>query len=238
MDDATARIGLPLVQAGQAQKHVTVNEALARIDALVPLVIAERGRVAPPEAAAEGSVWAVPTGATGAWAGQDGRLALAVNGGWVFVAPQRGWGAFIVAEGCRALHDGTDWRAGALTLSPFGAGLTAGLVERDHEIGAGTSSVTGISIPAGAMVIGVTARVLSSITGNLSGWRIGTTGATDRFGSGLGLSVGSWGRGMLGTPMTYHQPAAILLTAEGGSFAAGRVRLALHYLEIALPSSA
>jgi len=32
--DETARIGLPLVQAAQAQKHVTVNEAFARLDAL------------------------------------------------------------------------------------------------------------------------------------------------------------------------------------------------------------
>lgn len=237
MVDETARIGLPLVQAGQAQKHVTVNEALARIDALLPLVIAERDRTTPPEMAADGTVWAVPAGATGAWAGQDGRLALAGNGGWTFVAPHRGWRAFLAAEGRGAIHDGLDWRAGALTLSASGAGLMAGLVERDHDIHVGQSSVTGLAIPAGAMVIGVTARVIEPLGGGLSGWRIGTSGATDRFGAGIGTAAGSWGRGLLGAPMSFYQPTPIVLTAEGGSFAGGRVRLALHFLEIALPSA-
>jgi hypothetical protein len=105
--DETARLGLPLLQAAQAQKHVTVNAALARLDGLLPLVIVGRDRVDPPDPAPEGAVWAVPEGATGAWTGQAGRLALAVNGGWEFVTPDRGWTAFIEAEGRSAIHDGS-----------------------------------------------------------------------------------------------------------------------------------
>ena len=36
-DQNTARLGLPLLQPAQAQKHVTVNEALMRLDGLVNL---------------------------------------------------------------------------------------------------------------------------------------------------------------------------------------------------------
>jgi len=235
--DETARIGLPLVQAAQAQKHVTVNEALTRLDALCPLVIAARDLAQPPGDAAEGTVYAVPTGASGGWEGQAGRLALRLNGGWVFVLPGRGWTAFLAAEGRAAIHDGTDWQPGALTLSQGGAGLSAGIVAGDHVVTPGTSLSTGILIPAGVLVIGVTARVRETLTGTLSAWRIGTPGAVDRFGSGLGLPAGSWARGMLGAPMTYYSAAPLVLTAEGGSFAEGRVELAVHFLETRLPAA-
>lgn len=234
--DETARIGLPLVQAAQAQKHVTVNEALARLDGLVPLVISGRDATEPPTMAEDGAVHAVPEGAGGAWAGQAGRLAIWLNGGWAFVTPGRGWTGFLAAEGRVAVHDGAQWQAGALTVAGSGAGLSAGIVEGDHVLSGGTSATTGVVIPAGAMVIGVTARVLQEVTGSLTGWRIGTAGASDRFGRNLGLAAGSWGRGMLGTPMTYYSAAALVLTAEGGSFSGGAVRLALHYLETRLPA--
>ena len=235
--DETARIGLPLVQAAQAQKHVTVNEAFARLDALWPLVIAGRDLAEPPEGVAEGTVYAVPEGAIGDWAGQAGRLALALGGGWAFVPPARGWTAWLAGEGRAAIHDGSDWRAGALTLSESGAGLAAGLVAGEHALAPGGTAVTGVVIPAGAMVIGATARVVEALTGTLSAWRIGTPGAEDQFGTGLGLAAGSWGRGMLGAPMTYYSDAPLVLTAEGGSFDAGRVRLAVHYLETLLPDA-
>lgn len=235
MDD-TARIGLPLVQAAQAQKHVTVNAALARIDALLPLVIAGRDLAAPPADAAEGRVWAVPEAATGDWAGQAGRLALAVNGGWEFVTPTRGWTAFLEPEGQLAIHDGTGWRAGALTMSPAGAGLVAGLVEGEHEVGAGSSSTTAIEVPAGAMVIGATAEVLAAITGSATGWRLGTTGAPDRFGANIGTAAGSRASTILTATRTYSSASPLILGALGGSFAGGRVRVAVHFLAIAGPA--
>ncbi|MCJ2115070.1 DUF2793 domain-containing protein, partial [Methylobacterium sp. J-001] len=37
MTDATPRLGLTLIAASQAQKHVTHNEALGLLDALVQL---------------------------------------------------------------------------------------------------------------------------------------------------------------------------------------------------------
>ena len=41
-DDESARLGLPYLAAGQMQKHVTVNEALTRLDALVQCRAASR----------------------------------------------------------------------------------------------------------------------------------------------------------------------------------------------------
>ena len=44
----TTNLGLPLIDAAQAQKHVTHNEALRRLDELVHLSVAQRNALAPP----------------------------------------------------------------------------------------------------------------------------------------------------------------------------------------------
>ena len=50
----TNRLSLPLVQPAQAQKHVTVNEALVRLDGLVNLVLNSVTTTSPPAAVVEG----------------------------------------------------------------------------------------------------------------------------------------------------------------------------------------
>ncbi len=232
----TNRLALPLLQPAQAQKHVTVNEALGRLDGLVNMVLESNSLPMPPTVVLDGATYGVPGGAVNAWSGQAGKVAIGSNGGWVFVAPRTGWRTFIADEGRTAIHDGTAWVPGALSLSPHGAGLSAGVIELDHVIAAGASSETAVIIPGHAMVLGVSARVIAPISGTLSAWELGNVGATNRFGSGLGVAQGSWARGMLSQPMTYWNAETLLLSATGGDFAAGTVRLAVHYLEILLPS--
>jgi hypothetical protein len=231
----TQRLGLPLVQPAQAQKHVTVNEALMRLDGMVNLVLVSRSVATPPVAVQDGAAYGVPAGATNAWAGAAGKVAIGANGGWTFVTPVAGWRAFVADRGVPAVHDGEAWVEGALTMSAHGAGLKAGLVEVDHAVTAGAVSQTVVLIPAGAMVLGVTARVTEAITGTLSSWALGSAGAEDRFGAGLGVAAGSWARGVLSSPMTYWAPEPLILTASGGSFAGGAVRIAVHYLELSPP---
>lgn len=233
----TLQLGLPLIAPAQAQKHVTVNEAFARLDGLVQLRLESRAVLTPPAVPEDGTCFAVPTGAVNAWAGQAGKVAIGSGGGWVFATPRAGWRALIRDEGSVALHDGTDWRAGMLSLSPSGAGLSVGLREIDHSLTAGASSTTVPVIQSHAMVVGVTARVVAPIAGTLTAWQLGDGADPGRFGSGLGLAAGSWARGMLGQPLTYYAPAPLVLTATGGDFAGGLVRIAVHYLELALPSA-
>lgn len=235
-DQQTQRLGLPLVQAAQAQKHVTVNELLARLDGLVNLVLLSASQLAPPLAVVEGSCYAVPAGAAGGWSGEDGRIAIASNGGWTFADAQAGMRAFIVDAGAPAIHDGIDWVQGALTLGSFGSALVARTAQAEVAISAGASVTTNLIIPNAAMVIGATARVTETITGSLTSWRMGTEGAVDRFGSLLGVQQGSWARGMLSQPFTYWAPTPVILSATGGAFAGGKLRVAVHWLELTLPS--
>ena len=230
----TPRMSLPLLAPAQAQKHVTVNEAFVRIDALTHLTLASISQATPPVAATEGTIYAVPVGAVNAWAGQEGQVAIAVSGGWVFVPPQRGWRALVLDTGLPAIWNGTDWQAGAMTLAPSGAAFSLKCDDVDVSITAGPSVSTSVVIPPRAIVFGVTGRVVTPISGSATSWRLGVSGDTGRFGTGLGLSQNSWINGPV-APIVYWAPTALILTADGGNFDAGVVRLCVHYAELSLP---
>ena len=106
----TLRLGLPLVAAGQSQKHVTVNEGLAILDDLVQLAVRDAGRTAPPVAPAEGDRHIVGAGGSGAWAGADGKVAVWQEGAWRFYAPAPGWVAYVQATNRFMAWDGAHWR--------------------------------------------------------------------------------------------------------------------------------
>ena len=50
----TPRLALPAIEAAQAQKHVTHNEALALLDCLVQLTVESRTLAAPPLSPSDG----------------------------------------------------------------------------------------------------------------------------------------------------------------------------------------
>ncbi|MDA8585745.1 DUF2793 domain-containing protein [Rhodobacteraceae bacterium] len=231
----TNRLGLPLVAPAQSQKHVTVNEGLVRLDALVHLSLNTVGTDTPPGAPIEGETHSVGAGATGLWAGEDGRIAIFVNGGWAFVTPTVGWQAWSVEAGARVAFDGANWVAGAGSFSPNGAGFVHRTIEVDHVVGSGTTSVVSGLLPAGSIVYGITARVLSGIGGAAS-LEIGVSGSSNRYGSGIGTGAGSYARGITGSPLAYYAATDVLLSAEGGSFdGTGVFRIAVHVAELTLP---
>jgi len=92
MSDTSPRLALPYIQPSQAQKHVTHNAGMELLDAMVQLSVASRTVTAPPANPGPTLCHIVPAGATGAWAGQTGRVAVCVEGGgWVFLTPAAGW---------------------------------------------------------------------------------------------------------------------------------------------------
>lgn len=108
--DATPALDLPLIAAGQAQKHVTLNEALLTLDALVHLAVSSATLAQPPASPAADLRHIVPAGATGAWSAADGKIALWRDGGWAFLTPRAGWTAWVADEGRHRLFDGAQWR--------------------------------------------------------------------------------------------------------------------------------
>ncbi len=121
-------LALPYLAAGQAQKHVTVNDALRLADALVHLSAVSRTTVAPPANAANGARYLVPVAPTGAFAGQAGKLAFSEDGFWRFLTPKRGWRLYVEDETRMLVFDGALWRdlGGVLGRADDLAGLGIG----------------------------------------------------------------------------------------------------------------
>lgn len=231
----TARLALPLLMQSQAQKHVTVNEALLRLDALSQLVLVSRSIADPPTSPAEGDCYGVPSGAAGGWPGHPGQIAAFVGGGWDFVSPSRGWRAFIEDEGALCIFDG-DWTPIEGSAAPSVEGPRFRKIELEHSIAAGATSTTAPIIPAVASVWGITGIVTDAI-GGASTMQIGTPGSANRYGTGIGTGKGSWMRGLTGTPLTYWEEAPIMLTADGGSFdGTGTIRFLVYAVELPLPA--
>ena len=232
----TSQLKLPLLQPAQAQKHVTVNEALVRLDGLAQLVMQSQSTTTPPPTAADGTVYMLPAGSVNAWAGQDGKLAIASNGGWVFLAPQAGWRGYVADEALAVIHDGSAFVPDGAAQSPNGAKSETKIIEADHVFTAGTTNTTSLQIPQYASVTAVTGRIIADITGTLTDWSLGVAADPVRYASGLGLSAGSWVIGMSGSPLTYYADTALLLTANGGDFAGGTLRLAIHMQQFTPPA--
>ena len=135
------------------------------------------------------------------------------------------------------LYDGAAWVSGRVTTSPAGAQSWFEIIEMDVPISAGPSVTTVATIPANTVVFGVSGRVNTAITGTLTDWELGVAGATNRYGSGLGLGAGSWANGLTGQPMAYYSATSLLLSATGGDFASGHVTLAVHLYRQTPPSA-
>ena len=113
MPDTSTHLLLPYLLAAQAQKHVTVNEALRLLDGLVQLAVLDRHLTVPPASPADGTATSSPSGATGAWAGWDLNVAycrrrLDAAG----AAP--GWQAWVVDEASFLAWNGSGWVAAGL----------------------------------------------------------------------------------------------------------------------------
>lgn len=107
--DATPRWDLPLLHAGQAQKELFHNEALARIDMLLHGVAESADLTEPPVSPENGACWIVADGADSVWTGRDGAIACWTEGGWRFVMPRAGLAMGVADRGHAMIHDGAAW---------------------------------------------------------------------------------------------------------------------------------
>ena len=223
------------MQAAQAQKHVTVNEALTRLDAVAQMRVRADDWDTPSGNSFEGEAHVVGPIANNEWAGQSGSVAVYSNGGWVFLTPKIDWRAWNEELGAEIVFDGVEWVRHVGVLSAGGAASVHRVVEIDHTLAAGAVSVTSNLIPSHAQVFGITARVVSAITGTgVSSWSLGVSGAPDKYGNSLGLALNSFAKGATG-PLTYWADTALELTSDAGSFDGGIVRLAVHFTELQAP---
>jgi hypothetical protein len=128
----TVHLGLPTIEGAQAQKHVTHNEALVVLDALMMLAVIDRDLSSPPGSPGEGDRYLVKSPGSGAFAGKDDQVAHYVDGGWTFYAPQIGWICYVGDEAKLVAWDGASWQVVSgdtitelQNLARLGVGTTA-----------------------------------------------------------------------------------------------------------------
>jgi hypothetical protein len=107
--EQTTNLALPYIVGNQNQKHITHNEALRMLDALVQLSVADRDLSVPPAEPEEGTRYIVTDGASGAWTGWEGCIAAYLDGAWMRFQPLAGWLAWVVDESKLLCYDGANW---------------------------------------------------------------------------------------------------------------------------------
>ncbi|PCG09775.1 hypothetical protein COA17_08005 [Sphingomonas ginsenosidimutans] len=112
MEATSARLLLPMMDAGQAQKERTHNEALALLDLAVQAVVKGIGVQIPPADPEPGDSWIVGDAPQGAWTGHAGMLAGWTDGGWRFVATRPGWRVWEAAQQVPATRTTAGWESG------------------------------------------------------------------------------------------------------------------------------
>ena len=144
-------LALPYLAASQAQKHVTLNDALSLVDGLLHLSVTSRVLATPPVAPVDGNRYLVATSATAEWLGHAGHVALRVAGTWRFLVPRAGWRAWIEAENILLVFNGTSWVTPPLpttlqNLSLLGVNATA---DATNKMAVSSSSVLFNNVGAG-----------------------------------------------------------------------------------------
>lgn len=109
-EDLSANLSMPLLMPSQAQKHVTHNEALLVLDALVQLTVVDRDLAVPPSSPANGDRHIVTSAAAGFWGGPAHSIAVFVNNTWVFYEPRPGWQAYVLAENRTVVWQNGAWQ--------------------------------------------------------------------------------------------------------------------------------
>jgi hypothetical protein len=232
----TYQFKLPFIEASQAQKHVTVNEALARLDAFAQLRV--QSRIQPePASPIDGQSYIVPAGAGGGWVGQDNAVALYSNGGWIFAPAQNGWIAWVLDEAAEVRFEGATWNNTDVLANPDLGSIDVNTIEFDHVLTAGSFNMTSVVIPNNAVVFGMSGRVVQAINGP-SAFRVGVETSQSRYGTGLGVALNDAYVRVTSKPQAYYEDTPLRISQEGGvDFVDGVIRLCVHQVILTPPAA-
>ncbi len=103
---------------------------------------------------------------------------------------------------------------------------------------AGATNQTSVVIPDHSSVVGITARITKEIIfSGATTFKLGVSGADNSYGSGFGHWKNTFVQGLTGQPQTYWSDTPILLSAEGGDFVSGTIRIAIHVITLTPPTA-
>ncbi len=163
----TSNLQLPYLAVGQAQKHVTVNQSLRRLDAIIQLGVVSATTTAEPASPADGDVYIVPVGKSGAnWSAYaNWSLGYYRDGAWEQITPREGWIAYVRDVDQALVCTGSAWAniSAALRLS-----ATDRLLGRSSS-GAGAAEEIACTAAGRALIDDADARAQCATLGT---WRV------------------------------------------------------------------
>ncbi|MEL7490841.1 MAG: DUF2793 domain-containing protein [Pseudomonadota bacterium] len=132
--ETSPRLGLSYVLPQQAQKHVTVNESLRRLDALIQLSVRNRQETNAPADPAEGDAYIAAQGASGLWENGDGEIWVFQDASWRNFAPKPGWLVWVEDEQKLIIWTGSAW------IEQSGGGASGGPTQTLDRLGVNTTA--------------------------------------------------------------------------------------------------
>ena len=99
----TPNLGLTYLEAAQAQKHVTVNEALRWLECFCQLSVIDIA-AAPPGSSTDGDCYIVDNSPTGDFAGHALEVALYMGTAWAFRTAPPGSIAWVQADSAHVVY--------------------------------------------------------------------------------------------------------------------------------------
>lgn len=109
MSQLSSRFKLPYIMPGQAQKHVTHNEAVRALDTLLHVSVIARDMTAPPSAPSEGDFYLMGDMPSVEVAAYANYLLGFVDGAWMYYPPVQGLIVNIENEAKCVIWRGTQW---------------------------------------------------------------------------------------------------------------------------------
>lgn len=106
----TNNLLITLVEQAQAQKEVTINTAISRMDAILNTGAIDKDLATPPGSPVAGDVYIVAASPTGAWSGKAGQVAY-YDQTWQFIVPKEGMSLWVKDEDTVYSYDGSAWVA-------------------------------------------------------------------------------------------------------------------------------
>ncbi len=151
-------------------------------------------------------------------------------------------GTGAVGNGSNTTTIGTSSTTGTYLNGP--STFSVGANGQSTQLGQATTLLTGLTgatvtatnlIPANCILLGVTARVTTAITGATT-FDIGDGSTANRFGDDIAIALNTTANNCI-APALISAATSVVLTANGSNFTAGAVRVTAHYMTLVAPTS-
>lgn len=109
--DTSENLHLPYIMPNQAQKHVTHNEAIRQLDALIQISVISKNLTQAPTDVSNGDRYIIAEEAEGVWADKTNDIAAYQDGAWAYYKPLEGWIVWGQQDACMLVFRQNTWQA-------------------------------------------------------------------------------------------------------------------------------